>query len=204
MARSMTVTGPTLTNPRWAGDYLGRDQLIPGGAKVVASAFNAVDAVVVTVGANAAQGATSVTVAALSGPIPNGTVLDLGTNKFARLTAAAAAGATSLTVSALPTALVTNDTATYPGVGRKTIAAGTAVGRTITERNAGTGYGPADASDDEVYLTAFEVYDVVQNNDVELVRPNTVIKENFLPNVANIVSGVMTKLRAAYVCVRGV
>jgi hypothetical protein len=54
-------------------------------------------------------------VTTLTGPIPSGTVLDFGTNKFARLTANAAAGATSLTVAAIPKALAGGETATYQG-----------------------------------------------------------------------------------------
>lgn len=78
--------------------------------------FGAEANVVVTVGAaGAIATATSVPVDALSGPIPSGAVISLGTNKFLRLTAAAAAGATALTVAAIPTAVVDNDTGTYVG-----------------------------------------------------------------------------------------
>lgn len=42
MARSMlSTTGPTLSSARWAGDYLNREHLIPGGAKVKAADFTA-------------------------------------------------------------------------------------------------------------------------------------------------------------------
>jgi hypothetical protein len=92
-------------------------------------------AVTVVVGvAGAAQNATSVPVAALSAAIPNGTTLDFGGAKFARLTAAAAAGATALTVAALVTALVSGDTATYagtPGAGNKVLKSGTVVGELL-------------------------------------------------------------------------
>lgn len=75
-----------------------------------------VPTVVVNVGAaGAIATATSVPVDALTGPIPNGTTIRLGTKKFITLTAAAALGATSLTVEALATALVQNDTGTYQG-----------------------------------------------------------------------------------------
>lgn len=36
----MRITG-TLTAPRWAGDYLNRDSLLPGGARLDAAAFAA-------------------------------------------------------------------------------------------------------------------------------------------------------------------
>ena len=204
MARDMTTIGPTKSAPVWTNDFLGPEHLIQG-SKALASAFNAPDAVVVNVGAaGAAGGALAVPVDALSGPIPSGTVLDFGTNKFARLTAAAAAGATSLTVAALPTALVDADVATYPGVKAKSLPGGTIVGRTIAERDAGTPYGPAAAADDEVYIVAFDVSDLNRVNDIELVRHNTVIKETFLPGWAGIAAGVVTKVRAAYRCMRGV
>lgn len=206
MSRNMVITGPTLTTPRWAGDYLGRDQLVPGGAKLDATQFLATDAVVVTVGAaGALAAATSVPVDALTGAVPSGTVLSFGTNKFARLTASAAAGATSITVAAIPTALVDNDTATYAGAGRKTVYSGTPVGRTITERDAGTGYGPAISTDDEIMLVAFEVFDVLQVDDVELVRPfaGVTVKENYLPGFSTWLTALKTAIRARYICTLG-
>lgn len=84
------------------------------GAKLARKLGGHIAAVVGAAGA--AQGATSVPVAALSGPIASGTVLQFSATKSATLTAAAATGATSLTVSALPVALVSTDTA-YGGYG---------------------------------------------------------------------------------------
>ena len=204
MPRDMTTVGPTKSAPVWTNDFLGPEHLIQGG-KALASAFNAPDAVVVDVGpAGAAIGATSIPVSpALSGPIPSGTVLDFGTNKCARLTAAAVAGATSITVAAIPTALVDADKATYPGIKAKSLPSGTVVGRTIAERDAGTPYGPADAADDETYIVAFDVSDLNRVNDIELVRHNTVIKENFLPGWSALAAGVQADVRAAYRCMRG-
>lgn len=194
-----------LTAAAWAGDFFDRDHMIPGGAKLDPAQFNDQDASTVVVGAAGAAGAaTSVPVAALTVAIPSGTVLNFGTNKFARLTAAAAVGATTLTVAAIPTALVSGDTATYAGVGASvTVLSGTVVGRTIAERDAGTAYGPAGASDDEVYIVCFDRYDVTINADIELYRPNSIVKETFLPGFAALASGVKTKLRAAYVCTVG-
>jgi hypothetical protein len=204
MARIVDNTNQ-ITAPVWAGDYFNREHMIPGGARVDAAQFTDTDAVSVVVGAAGAAGAaTTVPVAALSGPIPSGTLLYFGTNKFATLTAAAATGATTLTVAAIPTALVSGDTATYAGVGVTVlIPSGTVVGRTLAERNAGTAFGPADASDDEVYLTCFDVLDAVVNPDIELYRPNSVVKENFLPNFAGLAAGVVTLLRTAYIMTRG-
>jgi hypothetical protein len=206
MSRNLVVTGPTLATPRWAGDFLDPQYLIRGGTKLDAAQFNATDAVVVTVGAaGALAAATSVPVDALLGAVPSGTVLNFGTNKFARLTADAAAGATSITVAAIPTALVDNDTATYAGVGRRTVDSGTPVGRTIAERDAGTGFGPAVSTDDEIMLVAFSVYDVTETGDVDLVRPfaGFTVKENFLPGFSTWLTALKTAIRARYICVLG-
>jgi hypothetical protein len=204
MPRDMTSYGPVKSSPVWTNDFLDRDHLIPGGAKVDSTAFFAADSVPVVVGAaGAAAGAVAVPVAALSGAIPSGTVLDFGAAKFAVLTAAAAAGAVTLTVRALPTALVSGDTARYAGIKPRALQGGTVIGRTIAERDASTPYGPAAAADDEVYIVAFDVSDITRINDVEIVRPNTVIKENFLPGFAALAAGVVTKLRDKYVCIRG-
>jgi hypothetical protein len=197
MARIVDSTANTLTSAAWAADYFDRDGLVPGGAKLDTTQFYNTDSVLVTASAAIAT-ATSVTVAALSGAIPSGTVLDFGTNKFARLTANAAAGATSLTVAALPTALAGGETARYAGVGYDTIPSGTLLGRTIAERDALTGYGPWASSDDEVYLLAFDVTDISVNNDCELYRNFRGVKETFLPNWANWTSNMKTALRAAY------
>lgn len=204
MARSMAQAGPTLSSPRWAGDYLDRNALVPGGAKLNAVEFLAEDAVVVTVGAaGAAEGATSVPVDALSGPLPDNTLLDFGGAKFARLSAAAAAGATSLAVDAIPTALVDDDTATYTGTGSKHVPSGTVVGRTIAERDASQGFGPAAAADDEIFIVALEVTDVTAIDDVELYRHHRIVKENFLPGWSSLATGVKTAVRARYTCTRG-
>lgn len=203
MPRSMlSTTGPSLSSPRWAGDYLGRDNLIPGGAKVDATQFPAVDAVVVTVGAaGAAIGAVSVPVTALTGPLPAGTQLWFGGAKVAKLTAAAAAGAVTLTVAALPAALVNADTATYVGTGAVYIQSGTVVGRTLAERDAMTPFGvPADA-DDELYIIPFDISDAAKNDDIELYRPNNIVYENFLPaQFAGLSATIKGKLRTLYRC----
>jgi hypothetical protein len=176
--------------------------VLPGGTFVDAAQFNFSDAVKVTVGATAAQNATSITVSNLSGAIPSGTVLDFGGTKFAVLTAAAAAGATSLTVRALVTALAANDVATYQGVsGRKPIPSGTLIGRTFAERDAGTGFGPAVvASDDEIYLLALDVVDAVHDNCATLYRRNCLVYEERLPNWASLTTNEKTAIRSRYQC----
>lgn len=191
--------------PVWAGDFLSRDTVLPVPVKLDPAQFLAVDGVRVVVGAaGAAANATAVPVDALSGAIPSGTLLDFGAKKFARLSAAAAAGATSLTVDAIPTALVDDDTATYAGVGKKSLSSGTLIGRTIAERDAGTAWGPAVvASDDEIYLTTRDLSDLTKDSTTELYRHNKVVKENYLPGWTDLGSTVKAKIRALYTCIGG-
>lgn len=282
MARVVYPT-ETLTAPVWAGDFMGREHLIPGGARIDAAQFNVYSAVVVTVGAaGAAVGATSIPVDALSGAIPSGTILNFGSyapvtvtvndvdvnagettitvaalsgpipagtrlefsgagagyaqltadaaaaattltvealpedidnaatatfaggTKQARLTAAAAAAATSLTVDELQFAVVDDETATYsPPTSVRSIPSGTLIGRTIAEREAGTAFGPWTTSDDEVYLTAFDITNADINPDVDLYRNKSIVKENLLPNWTTYTSNMKTALRLAYTCTSG-
>jgi hypothetical protein len=204
MARVVQPAYTSTNIPAWIGDWLDREHLVPGGAKVDGSQFPLPDAVTAVVGvAGAAQNATSVPVAALSGPIPSGTILYFSGVKYARLTTAAAAGATTLAVSALPTALVSTDAATYAGVGKKVVAAGTLIGRTFTERAAGTAFGPAADSDDEMFLVAFDAQDPDTDGDVELYRHGSLVKENFLPNFAALTTAQLAYVRAHYQTTRG-
>lgn len=202
-AKVVNQTNTAFTMPRWLGDWTDRRSVWAGGAHVLASDWRVEDAVVVDVGAaGAAQGATSVPVVALSGPIPSGTVLDFGTNKFARLTAAAAAGATSLTVTALVTALVDADVATYAGSGtkKKYIPAGTLVGRTRAERASNQGFGPWTTGDEEEFLTLTDVIDADDYNGVMLCRPGSQVYENLLPNWSTLAAGAIARIRALYHC----
>lgn len=271
------LTGSTWTeNTRtvWAAEALSPDKLIPGGAKLAASQWNAEDAAVVTTTADADPGDTTLAVAALANAIPSGTLLNFGartaqtvtagaaiatattlpvtalaapvpagttlyfgTNKFARVTADAAAGATSLTVAALPTAMaggetatipassivvrttanaaaaatsitvealaepiLTGDSATYAGAGvkKKRVPSGTLLGRSYTERDAGTGYGPWTSGDDEVHILAFEITDAADRPDCELVAHGTKIYENTLPGWTGSTSQFKAAVRGAY------
>lgn len=194
-----------LTGAAWAGDFFDRDHMIPGGARVDAAQW--VDTTyTITAPDGAAAGATSIVVTATLVALPSGTVLDFtGAGELAKLTAAAALGATSLTVLALDAAIESGDTAPYVVTDAVpvTIASGTIVGRTIAERDAGTAYGPAAAGDAEVYIVCFDIYDATINPDVELYRPNSIVKETFLPGWADIAAAVKTLVRAAYVCTVG-
>lgn len=79
----------------------------------------------VTTTAIAAAAATSIAVSALKKAVTNGTILDFGGNKFARVSADAAIGATSISVSALGVALASGDVAWTGGRGKKFVPAGT-------------------------------------------------------------------------------
>ena len=195
---SVQSVANVLSSPIWAADFLTREHLLPGGAKLDASQFAGEDAVLVTVGANAAGAATSVTVTALLGPIPSGTLLYFGAAKVAVLTAAAALGATTLTVAALPTALVSADAATYAGIAPKAVRSGTLVSRTYAERDAFTGFGPAVSTDDEAYLVVYDVPNLARDNDVELYRHDGLVKENFLPGFAALSAALKVVVRARY------
>lgn len=203
MTRNIINTGPSIGAPRWAGDYLSRDHLVPAGAKVDAAQFPALGATNVVLTAGAAAAAVALAVTALASAIKAGTVLYFGGQKFARVTADAAAAAVALVVDPLPVALVTGDTAAVDGRGKKTIPSGTVVGRTFAEAAAKTPYGvPADA-DTDVVIVAFDVEDASDIDDVEIYRPGSVVKENYLANRGALTAAVLATVRARYVCILG-
>lgn len=211
----VTFSFETFAKPAWAAECLTPDQLIPGGARLVASAFPLLNQFSVVVGAaGAAIDAVTIPIDALteSNPlssvtgvaIPAGATLDFGGDKFATLTAAANVGATSLTVRALVTAVVDNDVAIYLGnVNRRPIIAGTFVGRTLVERTNRVGYGIPDVAtpDGELFLTATDVVDADINPDVTLLRHGTLIYENKLPGWAGLAANVQAAIRARYHCI---
>lgn len=201
----VTSTVNQLTSPIWAGDFLDREHLMPGGAKVDASQFLATDGALVTLSANALVSATSIAVTALANPIPANTLLRFAAGKYAYSTAAAAAGATSITVEALPVALTSGDKATYKGSGTKpvNIVSGTLIGRTWAERDAGTAFGPAADADEEIYFLAFDITDATKNNDADLYRYNSIVKETFVPGWAGLSSTLKAFVRSHYQCTVG-
>lgn len=123
----MQRTAFNVTTPSFIADFESIDR--SGGGRQIDWAdagTGYADAVVVNVTAAALAAATSIAVAALSGSIPSGTVLDFGGDEFARLTADAPVGATTLAVAPLPQALEGGETARYVGPGaRKFVRAGT-------------------------------------------------------------------------------
>lgn len=150
-----------------------------------------------------------------------GTVLYFGAGKFARLTANGKLGDTSLTVEALVTALVAGDKAAYSTpyslfpsgnnfptevyTPNPIVLSGTLIGRTYTERDAGTGYGPADVSaDNEIGLLAFDV-NLNDGNECEIYLPDAgnTVYENFLTNWATLAPNQKTWVRSHYVSLVG-
>lgn len=204
MARTMTSSyGPDLSAPRWAGDFGSRDYVLPGGVKLRPEQFTPADSVFVDVAvAGAAINATSVPVVALTGFIPAYTTLIFSATKQATLTADAKAGDVTLTVEPIPVALVDADTTFYVGKGPKRVLSGTILGRTIAERDAGQGYGPAADTDDvgEIFLLLWDVDDVDHVDEGELYRPGGVVYENFLSTFAAASATIKAAIRSRYQC----
>lgn len=87
--------------------------------------------------------------------------------------------------------------------GKKKVQAGTLLGRTRTERDAGTGLGPWTTGDEEVFLAAFDVYDIAADPGVTLYRPSSMVYENWLPGWSGYSSGKKAAVRGAYQCILG-
>lgn len=214
MAR-MSFSYQDFSLPTFAAEPFGSDKLMPGGGRIDAAQFDFANAIKVTLGANAAADATSLTVtvekiygSGTEDTIPVGTPLYFGASKkLALLTADLSVGDVSASVQALPTALVDEDEAIYPGRdSRKPIPAGTLVGRTFAERASGAAYGIADLAgpDDEIFLLAFTVQDATINDDVTLLRHETLIYEDKLPGWAGLGATAQAAIRARYHCIASV
>jgi len=210
----VTYQPNTIAAPEWAGDFGGREHIMAIPAKIDPTLFTDGLGIPLVVGsAGALANATTIPLtAAISGlqsPINVGSTLSFGaagSKKFAKLTATAKNGDTSLTVEALPTALVSTDTAVWSKFGRKTIKSGTLIGRTYAERDAGASFGPAVYNDDEFYILMFDRIDAFNDNDIELYRPTSQVKENFLPEwtTISVNAQLLAKLRSTYQCYQGV
>ncbi len=204
----MEFSSTGYSQPDWAAELLDADELVPGGAKLVPSAFPPVDYQVVTLAAGVVTSGSNKTLtlaSALAFDIPPGYILDFGAGEIATLTTGALKGATTITGVTLAADLEGAETATFAGVSSlKRVPSGTLVGRTYTERDAGTGYGQPDVTtpDDELFLTAFEVPDLANNNDATLVRHGTLIYEDKLPGWSSLASNVKAAIRARYQCIK--
>lgn len=200
--------------PNWLGQQYDADILIPGGGQVTASLFPGLDAIRVASPAGAAAAATSIPITALTlsadgSPlavgqvaIPTGSLVDFGGAKLAVTTAPVLRGATAIAVRALPTAIAANDIGNYMGVGKRTVPSGTLVGRTLAERDAGGRFEPWAAGDEEVFLTLWDA-DLSMGEEVALLRPNTLIKENYIPGFAAMSAPMKAAIRGRYQCIVG-
>ena len=204
MAYHGTATTSTQAFPTWFKDYEGRDTLLPGGLKVNPADFNPLDSITVTAGADAAQNANTVELdAPLTRAIPQGSILNFGGGAYAELTAPAAEGDDELTVANLPAAITEGDTATYRGVNAPGIAAGTLIGRTYAEQEAGTPCGPFADGDDEVYLVLHDVADLMRTPWVTAIQPGARIATNHLPGWADRPAAEKAAIRATYTAIHG-
>lgn len=204
--RDQTLNGLQLTSPEWAGDPLGREQLVPGGGKFDPAALVLQAALTVKLSADAAAGAVALAVDALTAAIAPGTMLNFGIpGLLAYAPQGAAAGAVAIVVAPLDRAIPDNSEAYVPAQNKKILAAGTVVGRTYAERDAAAAFGLAADADDEIMLVAFTREDVEQVGEVDLVRPfaAVTVKENFLPNFAGLSAAVRAAVRARYNCTIG-
>lgn len=204
----VTWTSYAFQLPEFAAEELTPEKLIPGGARLDASQFNAEDAQTITLAAGAVTAGSNKTLTlttALQFDIPAGYTLDFGSGEFATLTTKASKGATTITGVTLAADLEGGESVLFKGVlPRKPIQAGLLVGRTYAERDAGTGYGPADVStpDDEIFLIAYGITDAAINPDVTLLRHGTLIYEDKLPGWSSLASNAKAAIRSRYHCIK--
>lgn len=182
-------------------------QLVGTGASLTGAGAQPTVTVATTTPGNAgeiAAGSTSLTVDAISGAIPAGTMLMFGGGQVAYVNGSgAASGATSVPVEALAFAIPDNAVAYYRGTGWVTIKDGTVLGRTYAERDAGTAFGPAADADDEIYILAYTVDDARVNNDADLYRYGGLVDETHLPGFSGLSTAIKAFLRSHYQCTVG-
>jgi len=207
MGRDQILGTNQFTQPDWAVDFLGRDQLLPGGVKLdVATLGVTYPEVTVKLNGNAATDDEALTVDALSGAIPPGTMLNFGSpGLLAYAPNGAAAAATTIVVTPLVNGIADNAEAVVPARSGKSLPSGTAIGRTLAERDANAEFGPADEDDDEIFLLAFPVRDLDRVNDGVPVRAfaGVGVKENYLPGWAGYSADLQAAIRARYICTLG-
>jgi hypothetical protein len=205
--------------PAWFGEAFDERSLIPGGALVAPAQFPASDSIRVTASAaGAAAGAVAIPLAtalllqADGSPlavgqvaIPAGALVDFGGAKLAITTTNTVRGATTLAVRALPAAIAAGDTGLYSGIAEKNILSGTLVGRTIAERDGGGRLEPWTAGDDDFYLVMWDAWvgGSSSSDEVDLVRPGTIVKENWLPGWATLPAPMRAAIRGRYQCIVG-
>lgn len=98
---------------------------------------------------------------------------------------------------------VTLDMAQFPaGTYPNGVPAGTLVGRTNAEVDAGAKFGPAADADDEVFLTLRTVQQGA-NGETEVYRRGSIVKNKYLATWAGASVALKAKLRAVYQVVPG-
>lgn len=206
MSPNVTFKKYQRVTPNWLGAKITDPKVvIPGGILLNAAEFYREDRVTVTLAAGAVTSGANKTLTAataLTGNIPAGTILDFGAGEFATLTAGATKGSTSIAGVTLASDLEGGESATYAGVGKIRAEGGTFVGRTLAERDAGTGYGIADPASDEQFALLLHDVDLSEEDVAAAVQPNAgnVIYENLLPGWAALSTNAKTKVRSLYHC----
>lgn len=184
----------------WLGEAANYNTMMPHGAKINPVGIDPIDKVTLTVSGAIAANATKIV---LTQPLNNSLGIQSGMTLTFGSTSVITSEWTSPASKELlifPSPGTIADAATYafPGYGARPIRDGIAVGRTFAERDAGAMFGLADANDDEIYLVAFPKPDVIHDNDIDLIRHGTRIRENYLPNFSTYAAGLQTKLRNSY------
>ncbi|WP_143467743.1 hypothetical protein [Leptolyngbya ohadii] len=85
--------------------------------------------------------------------------------------------------------------------GQVVVPSGTLLGRTYTERAAGTGFGPALETDDEIFIVAFQVERGEIDAGVTFVRHQRLVYENKLPGWDGFDADTKAKVRSLYQCI---
>lgn len=161
--------------------------------------------------AAAAAGATALTVQALPTALVAGDVATVAAvgNRVAQLSQDESAGATTLHVDAITFPLDSGEVGYYtPPYTTKRVVSGTPVKITKAtfEAAAASGAewsycGPGvtiNESTETLRLLCYDVPNVDDNNDGDILRPNTLIAVNFLPNWANLDATVQAAIRNTY------
>ena len=93
---------------------------------------------------------------------------------------------------------------TLPNVdGINVVYSGTLVGRTWAEKEADTGYGPADvATDQQIYLLVHDVdfddHEIGKDGHCTLYRHGSTVREESLPNWSTLTAAQKAWIRANY------
>jgi hypothetical protein len=104
----------------------------------------------------------------------------------------------------IPGGAIFEKTLISPGAdGKRRLSAGVLLGRTQAEADTGAKFGLFVAGDTDTYLTLFEVEDLDFNAEITLVRPQTIIKANWLPGWAGTAAAVKAEIQRRYQCILG-